>query len=303
MQAQPQLTAPLGANASKTPQVAVEADATVTETTVASASHTVATSAATSAANSATTSAAASALQQALAAFKVQLPRDRLELLDQLRERNVPVVISSPDGTSISTTLWGVDEITQRLNFSARDDSHHLDALVESDEAVAVAYLERVKLQFELHELLLVRGATVSALQCRVPAEIYRFQRRNAFRVLPLPRHSPGARLRHPALPDMQLNLRVMDVSLGGCALWLPTDVPPLQPGTLLAEVRIELDAQTQFTVELTLRHVASMGCTDGPERGVRLGCSWRPVNPAALRSLQRWIDQAQKRTRLLAAG
>ncbi len=247
--------------------------------------------------------AAAAAAKQALAAFRVEHARERLELLDLLRERSVPVVISSPDGTSISTTLWGVDETAQRLNFSARDDSHHLDALVESDEAVAVAYLERVKLQFDLHDLLLVRGASVSALQCRVPDEIFRFQRRDAFRVQPLHRHLPGARLRHPALPDMRLDLRVVDVSLGGCALWLPADVPPLQPGTVLAEVRIELDAQTQFSVELTLRHVASMGCNDGPERGVRLGCSWRPVNPAALRALQRWIDQAQKRTRLLAAA
>ena len=238
-----------------------------------------------------------------LSSFRVEPARERLQLLDLLRQRNVPVVISSPDGTSISTTLWGVDEAAQRLNFSARDDSHHLDALVESDEAVAVAYLERVKLQFDLNDLLLVRGASVSALQCRVPQEIFRFQRRDAFRVQPLLRHTPGAGLRHPALPDMRLRLRVMDVSLGGCALWLPTDVPPLQPGTVVSEVRVELDAQTQFTVELTLRHVASMGCSDGPERGVRLGCSWRPVNPAALRALQRWIDLAQKRTRLLAAG
>lgn len=246
---------------------------------------------------------AAAAAQQAWAAFKVQLPRERLELLDLVRERNVPVVISSPCGTSISTTLWGVDEAAQRLNFSARDDSHQLDALVESDEAVAVTYLERVKLQFDLHDLLLVRGASVSALQCRVPTEMFRFQRRDAFRVQPLLRHTPGARMRHPALPDMLLDLRVVDVSLGGCALWLPADVPPLQPGSVLAEVRIQLDAQTQFTVELTLRHVASMGSSEGAERGVRLGCSWRPVNPAALRSLQRWIDQAQKRTRLLAAS
>ena len=245
----------------------------------------------------------AAADRKAWSTFRVERPRERLELLDLLRERSVPVVISGPDGTSITTTLWGVDEAAQRLNFSARDDSHHLDTLVESDEAVAVAYLERVKLQFDLNDLLLVRGASVSALQCRVPTEIFRFQRRDAFRVLPLQRHTPGARLRHPALPEMQLDLRVVDVSLGGCALWLPADVPPLQPGTVLAEARIQLDAQTQFTVELTLRHVASMGCSEGPERGVRLGCSWRPVNPAALRSLQRWIDQAQKRTRLLAAA
>ena len=28
-------------------------------------------------------------------------------------------------------------------------------------------------------------------------------------------------------MPDMQLELRVLDVSIGGCALWLPHDLPP----------------------------------------------------------------------------
>ncbi len=235
--------------------------------------------------------------------FRVHNLRERLELLEQLRAEAVPVVISGPDGTAISTVLLGVDDESGRLNFSLRGDSHQLDALVESDEAMAVAYLEQVKLQFDLHDLVLVNGAAARALQCQLPGEIFRFQRRHAFRVQPRQRHTPGARLRHPALPDMQLHLRVMDISLGGCALWLPGDVPPLQPGTVLADVRIELDAVTRFAVELTLRHVSCSGCSDGPERGVRLGCSWRPVNPAALRTLQRWIEQAQKRTRLLAEG
>ena len=36
-------------------------------------------------------------------------------------------------------------------------------------------------------------------------------------------------------MPEMALTLRVLDLSLGGCALWCPADVPPLQPGTRLA--------------------------------------------------------------------
>jgi hypothetical protein len=32
------------------------------------------------------------------------------------------------------------------------------------------------------------------------------------------------------------------------------------------------------------------------------LGCSWRPLNPSAMRGLQLWIDQTQKRRRMLAA-
>ena len=60
---------------------------------------------------------------------------------------------------------------------------------------------------------------------------MFRFQRRNTFRVRTIERTSPTAPFRHPAIPDMALALRVLDVSIGGCALLLPANVPALQPG------------------------------------------------------------------------
>ncbi len=67
-----------------------------------------------------------------------------------------------------------------------------------------VGYLDNVKLQFDVHDLVLVRGARASALSARCPRELFRFQRRNAFRVRPLLRSAPMARLRHPTMPDMR---------------------------------------------------------------------------------------------------
>ena len=108
------------------------------------------------------------------------------------------------------------------------------------------------------------------------------------------------ASLRHPALPDMRLALRVMDVSIGGCALWLPQDVPPLQAGTLVADVHIELDTDTRFAAALCLQHVSGQGDN---EQGVRVGCEWQALGPNAERVLQRWIDRTQRRRQLLTLG
>jgi c-di-GMP-binding flagellar brake protein YcgR len=155
-----------------------------------------------------------------------------------------------------------------------------------------------VKLQFDLRDLLLVRGPKSCALQCELPREIYRFQRRGAYRVRTLEAHLPSARVRHPSIPEMALELRVLDVSAGGCALQLPHDVPPLRPGIRLAGVAIELDADTRFVATLTLQHVTAILPN---ERGVRLGCGWQMPDGAAERTLQRYIDQTQKRRRLLA--
>jgi c-di-GMP-binding flagellar brake protein YcgR len=99
-------------------------------------------------------------------------------------------------------------------------------------------------------------------------------------------------------MPEMVLSLRVLDVSIGGCALWLPHDVPPMQAGTQLGQVRVELDPQTRFSAALALQHVSSQGSSSG----ARLGCEWRHLASDAERMLQRWIDRTQQRRRLLAA-
>ena len=232
--------------------------------------------------------------------FRVEAPGERLSLLRAVRNGQVPIVLSAPDGTALTVVLWAVDEIQQRLNFSVDVRAPQLAALVDADEAVAVAYLENVKLQFDLQGLTLVHGHKSSALQCGLPRDIYRFQRRNAYRVRPRLSHGPVAQFRHPSLPEIPLLLRVLDVSIGGCALWLPADVPPLQAGTLIGNVRMELDNDTRFDAAARLQHVSAVGTAPG-EQGVRIGCEWQRLATPAERVLQRWIDHTQRRRQLLS--
>ena len=230
--------------------------------------------------------------------FRVGHPGERLALLRQLRDGSVPVILSGPDGGVLSTSLWSIDTTQSRLHFAVAGHAPQLQTLLDADEAVGVAYLESVKLQFDLSGLVLIRRVDASTLQTGLPTEVYRFQRRSSFRVRPAERAAPTARLRHPSLPDMGLSLRVVDVSLGGCALVLPHDVPPLEPGIQLANVQIELDADTRFAVTLQLHHVTSIPSNGS---GVRLGCEFVRLGGSAERALQRYIDQTQKRRRLLS--
>ena len=232
--------------------------------------------------------------------FRVPHPQERLALLRQLRDGAVPVQLSSPDGTTLTSTVWSLDAAGGRIGFSADPHLPQLAALVQADEIVGVAYLESIKLQFDIDGLLLVHGAQGCVLQGRLPQTVYRFQRRSSYRVRPLERHAPTLHLRHPALPEMALALRVLDVSIGGCALWLPADVPALPPGVQVNDARIELDPETHFSAAFTLQHCTAMGGPTGTPAGMRLGCEWKNLGGAAERALQRWIDQAQKKRRLL---
>jgi c-di-GMP-binding flagellar brake protein YcgR len=232
-----------------------------------------------------------------LSTFRVGSEQEVQSLLRQLADGSVPIHLAASDGSSYTTTLWTCDSACSRVSFSA--DAHHtrLERLVDADEVMAVAYLDAVKLQFDVDDLVLVHGPDGCVLQAAWPRRVYRFQRREAYRVRTLDSGSPAARLRHPSIPEMTLALRVLDVSIGGCALMLPADVPPLQPGTRIEGVRVDLDADTRFESALIIHHISALG----PSEHQRLGCEWQRIAPAALRALQRYIDHIQKRRRLLS--
>lgn len=229
--------------------------------------------------------------------FRVDHARERIALLRQLRDGHVTLNLATPAGGMLQGTLWTIDEARARLSLQVDPGHPQLEGLVDGDEAVAVAYLDAVKLQFDLDELLLVRSDASVVLQAALPATLFRFQRRGAFRVRPADTGAPTARLRHPSIPEMEIALRVLDVSVGGCALFLPHDVPPLEPGRTLSQVAVALDADTRFTTALLLQHVTAIQPGQG---GVRLGCQWAALDGPAARALQRYIDQTQKRRRLL---
>lgn len=218
-------------------------------------------------------------------------------MLQRMCSNNVTLNLNAADGSACSVQLWTVDPANSAISFSANADDPQLQAVLQCNEAVAVCYLDSIKLQFDLHGMVLVHSGRASALKCTMPAEMYRFQRRGSFRVKPVLRNAPLARLRHPMLPDMRLALRILDVSIGGCALFLPDNVPPLSPGVQLNDVVLELTPEIKLQTNLRLLHISVI---NQYAKGSKLGCEM--VNPArdSLRGLQAFIDQTQKRRRLM---
>lgn len=230
--------------------------------------------------------------------FRISAPREILAMLKQFQDGNVLLNLNGSNGAMLSTTLWSLDPTRGQLSFSADAHAPVTQQLVECDEAVAVGYLDSIKVQFDVQGLVLVRGVGGSAISARLPRELFRFQRRNSFRVRPLLRSSPVARVRHPAIAEMQLALRVIDVSIGGCALFLPDDVPAMQPGMVMNQVQLDLDADTRVMANLRLQHVSVL---NAEARGARLGCEFVQLGAEGERTLQRFIDQTQKRRRLMS--
>ncbi len=220
------------------------------------------------------------------------------KLMRELRDGGVCVTLSAPAGVALAASVGSVDVDRQRIALDVESGDPALQTLVDGNEATAVAFLASIKLQFDLQDLVLVRGGRAIALQSRLPSHVYRFQRRGAYRVPTPDRKAPTAALRHPSMPDMVLRLRLLDVSIGGCALLLPPDTPPLPMDMALHGVTIELDTATRLVASLWLQHVSSL---QSPVGAHRLGCALQVVDPSSARKLQVYIDQTQKRRRLLS--
>jgi flagellar brake protein len=230
--------------------------------------------------------------------FRITTPSAIGAMLKLLVDGNVQLNLNASDGSVVSATLWSADLSRGSIGFSVNPDDPALHALIECQEAVIVGYLDSVKLQFDASNLVLVRGSRGCILNCGWPREMFRFQRRGAFRVRPLLRSTPTARFRFGAdAAEREFALRVLDVSIGGCALFLPAGMPAIEPGSRLAQVQIDLDADTRFDVDLRLQHVTAF---NADAKGVRLGCEFLRPDATVQRTLQRFIDLTQKRGKLL---
>jgi flagellar brake protein len=232
-----------------------------------------------------------------LSEFLVSSTPEIAALLKSCVHGDVVLNLSSPRGAHYSSTVWAVDSARGVLSLTAEPNDVQVQNLLEDGEVVAVGYLEAVKIQFDLQDLVLVRSVGGCVMNARLPQRMYRFQRRSSFRVKPIGNASPTAVLRHPAWPDMRLALRVLDVSITGVALFLPDDVPSIEPGTTIGLAQIELDGDTRFGASLMVHHVTQL---NHESKGGRLGCEFVKTEPGGERQLQRYIEQTQKRRRLL---
>ena len=230
--------------------------------------------------------------------FRVFSPRDVGLLLKQLLDGSVLLNLNGSDGRVFTSAIWTLDSTRGTIGFNADPNDPSLQSILHSREVTVVGYLESVKIQFDVQNLVLVHGNKASVLSCPSPREMFRFQRRNAFRVRPLIRSAPAARLRHPDLPDSEFALRIIDISISGCALFLPSDMPMMNAGVSIASVRMELDADTRLDVTLRLQHVTSL---NNEGQGVRLGFEFVRPGGDTVRTLQRFIDLTQKRGKLMA--
>ena len=216
--------------------------------------------------------------------------------LNRFCEGNLALVLNASDGSDWTVKPWIIDATRGALSMMFEGDTAdaRLQRVLESNQVIAVGLIDNVKIQFDVQGLVLVHSGNSSALRCSMPREILRFQRRDSFRVRPPVRSAPAARITNSALPSL---LRILDVSMGGCALFMPGEASTVTAGTVLRGVQLDLEVNVRVQTDLRIQHVSQL---NAGATGVKLGCQFINASSASLRGLQDYIAQTQKRARLL---
>ncbi len=227
--------------------------------------------------------------------FRLDAPGEIMNWLRELLESQARIQLSTPEGEAIHTVLRSLDTPQGMLTMEAPVAGDTLAPVLASDELVATAYLDRIKLQFDVSGLVAIRGDGAEVLRAPTPLRLYRFQRRQAYRVASAGQLYPALKLAQADLP----RIRVINVSAGGVALQWPANVVPVPRVGEEISATLELEREVSFTALLRVQHM-----TDG-ESGAphRAGCAFVSLPPSAARALQVFIDQAQKRERLMRRG
>jgi flagellar brake protein len=229
--------------------------------------------------------------------FRVATAAEIAAYLQQLQAENATVLLTGPAAQSLASRISTLDAAANVLGLDLGADPEGISqALVAGGEITAVAYLGAIKLQFELEHAVLVSGAHATVLRSGLPERLYRFQRRQSFRVQPAGSIYPRVVL--PGDAEGGRALRVLDISIGGLALALPAGPTPLPIGEIASPLTLELDRMTALRVALLPHHVSPIA---GDASGLQqLGGAFVDPDPAASRALQVYVDQTQKRRRLL---
>ncbi|MEO5733908.1 MAG: flagellar regulator YcgR PilZN domain-containing protein [Rubrivivax sp.] len=234
--------------------------------------------------------------------LRVTDPRQRQHLLLALASGDVPVTIGSAGGPCVTAALWSVEEEDNggRLHFNIASGASRAAAVIGAASHWAAAYLDDVKLQFQLRAPVLEAAAGRHIVHARLPDYMVRLPRRRSMRVRRTEDTGPTARFLHPHAGGAPLQLRVIDISVDGLAVLKPAGAVPLAPGDELRAVQIALEAGLQFSADLRVRYVAP-----GPlgQRGSRIGCEWQALNSVDLALLERWIQGGRRRRQLVSLG
>lgn len=197
------------------------------------------------------------------------------------RETVLTVLLDVDDDENTLIFDWGGSEAANRL-------------LMQSERNFFICSPHGVKNQFMTNAVRETTFKGRPAFATHLPKSYTRLQRREFFRlVLPMTRRLPCL-ISQDGGKNLQLS--IVDLSIGGIAAELPDGAPAFEIGQTVPRARIELKGVGNLEVDLEVRNVIEIQRVGKTTR--RIGCQFMKVSHALENHLQRFITDVQREER-----
>jgi c-di-GMP-binding flagellar brake protein YcgR len=238
--------------------------------------------------------------EDGLEEFLLRGRRQVRQLLQELISSHALISVHLlPGGISFLSTIITLSDDEEWVFLDASPNETIFRRSLQAERLLCVTQLNKIRIQFRLHNILEKPVGKHPALAAPIPEEILRLQRRDAFRlqvplsydlrcILPEPDHS---------LPRKKGNgVPVIDISAGGLSVELPFSNTVPVVGDKIIGCRLKLPDHL-IKVDLDVRNQCLRVLGNG-KKMLRLGCSFISLPTQGANQIQRLIYQIEREMR-----
>ena len=228
------------------------------------------------------------------------LLHDRREILAILKHivaaRALVSARLAPGRESYLSALIEADDGEDGVLLDASADPAQNARILRTEALDCVTQLDKVRIQFILHNPRLVDEGGSPGFRCSVPDSLLRLQRREFYRLQTPLSHSVSCTIALPQDDGSRRNteLRILDISGGGVAIAVPPVGVPFEPGTEFENCLLNLPEAAPIPARLIVRNLFRLTNRSGAEL-LRAGCEFADMPRGAEDAIQRYILRVER--------
>jgi c-di-GMP-binding flagellar brake protein YcgR len=232
--------------------------------------------------------------------YLISSPREiRLTLQAVVQKKPAAVLYFDNDQHFIKTIPLAVTDSGIWLDIGPSEEDNRI--LLGSEHVTLVTMHQGAKVQFLCPQATMAVYASKPAFHFPLPQQIYRFQRRDFFR-LALPGDDPLNCIIPTAQPaaSQVCEVVIMDISVGGIALKCKEDSINLVEGEIYPDCKIELPGIGTLKAAIQIKNLFEVSSPSG-HITKHAGCEFINLDGKMSMLLQRYVSVMQNRLSRLA--
>ncbi|MCL1860416.1 MAG: flagellar brake protein [Proteobacteria bacterium] len=252
--------------------------------------------------------------EDGLEEFLLRGRRQICRLLQELANSHALISVHLlPGGLSFLSTILTLSEDEEWLFLDASPNETIHRRCLQAERLFCVTQLNKIRIQFRLHNSSDVPFEGRPTLTAPIPDEILRLQRRDAFRlqvplshglkcILPVQETGHGHRRssHHEEIRKKSFEVPVIDLSAGGLSMEIPSSKTAPIVGDQINGCHLKLPDDL-IAVNLEVRNHGRRILGNNKEV-LRLGCSFVSLPIQAANQIQRYIYQVERELRAFEA-